>query len=289
METTIIKSGAEGNPRNNLLIVTPTLGIVRMEWAMDIAKVRHCGFDIACRVQKPWLDLNVVTEVIANDSYGVRDLYDGLGPDGVQFILDVGGHIGSFGLLAKSLWPNAMLIAIEPHPENYYLYGENLAINGLTRHSHVVHAAIGYDQSCTCLVNSPSTTGGCVMRRKDEAQQYIDEGYRFYDKILDDDVPLITVADIVRRFGIDTFDLAKWDCEGGEVDAFKYMTRDEASRFRFMVGEYHIWSEEQRRYLKRDKFAMYRFWRMVKRKFPHLMFGHKYNTLGLFQAWPQVA
>ncbi|MGD8499102.1 MAG: hypothetical protein PVJ86_00550 [Phycisphaerales bacterium] len=33
-QTTIIKSPKEGNPRNRLLIVTPTLGIVRMEWAM---------------------------------------------------------------------------------------------------------------------------------------------------------------------------------------------------------------------------------------------------------------
>lgn len=33
-QTTIIRSGKEGNPRNRLLIVTPTLGIVRMEWSM---------------------------------------------------------------------------------------------------------------------------------------------------------------------------------------------------------------------------------------------------------------
>jgi len=32
--TTIIKSGKDGNPRNRLLIVTPTLGLVRMEWSM---------------------------------------------------------------------------------------------------------------------------------------------------------------------------------------------------------------------------------------------------------------
>jgi hypothetical protein len=30
----IIKSGKEGNPRTRLLIVTPTLGVVRIEWAM---------------------------------------------------------------------------------------------------------------------------------------------------------------------------------------------------------------------------------------------------------------
>ena len=33
-QTTIILSGKEGNPRNRLLIVTPTLGTIRMEWAM---------------------------------------------------------------------------------------------------------------------------------------------------------------------------------------------------------------------------------------------------------------
>lgn len=32
--TTIIRSGADGNPRDRLLIVTPTLGNVRMEWAV---------------------------------------------------------------------------------------------------------------------------------------------------------------------------------------------------------------------------------------------------------------
>jgi hypothetical protein len=33
-QTTVIRSGVDGNPRNRLLVVTPTLGIVRMEWAM---------------------------------------------------------------------------------------------------------------------------------------------------------------------------------------------------------------------------------------------------------------
>lgn len=31
---TVIKSGAEGNPRHRLIVVTATLGIIRMEWAM---------------------------------------------------------------------------------------------------------------------------------------------------------------------------------------------------------------------------------------------------------------
>lgn len=34
-DITIVKSGANGNPRNRLLIVTPTLGKVRVEWAIN--------------------------------------------------------------------------------------------------------------------------------------------------------------------------------------------------------------------------------------------------------------
>ena len=34
-KTKIIKSGVDGNPRNRLLIVTATLGLIRIEWAMS--------------------------------------------------------------------------------------------------------------------------------------------------------------------------------------------------------------------------------------------------------------
>jgi hypothetical protein len=38
-QITIIKSGKEGDPRNRLLIMTPTLGVVRIEWSIH----RYCG------------------------------------------------------------------------------------------------------------------------------------------------------------------------------------------------------------------------------------------------------
>ena len=43
--TTVIRSGANGNPRKRLLIATPTLGIVRMEWAiMRYGQVIPCNW-----------------------------------------------------------------------------------------------------------------------------------------------------------------------------------------------------------------------------------------------------
>lgn len=62
-QTTIIKSGKGGNPRSRLLIVTPTLGIVRIEWS--IARYRQAvpcnwvissaSFGIGCFVPMHYL------------------------------------------------------------------------------------------------------------------------------------------------------------------------------------------------------------------------------------------
>jgi hypothetical protein len=42
-EVTILRSGKGGNPRNRILIVTPTLGIIRMEWALA-----RYGYTVPC-------------------------------------------------------------------------------------------------------------------------------------------------------------------------------------------------------------------------------------------------
>lgn len=254
---------------------------------MDITQIKHSGFTWNIRVPTPWLDINILTEVVSKDEYGLRQLRD-VGPDCIKTILDIGGHIGSFGVFAKSLWPRAKLIAVEPHPDNCELYRKNLKVNGLQYDSHVIQAAVSYDPECNCLINSPSTTGGYVMRTKKEGERYVAEGYRFYNRILDDDVVTITVEDIIEKFNIKQFDLAKWDCEGGEVDAFKNITSEAASKFRIMVGEYHIW-DEHCRYLKPDIVDCIKFWEQTRRRFPHLDFIYKNKAMGLFQAWPKGA
>jgi FkbM family methyltransferase len=248
---------------------------------METTHLRHAGFDVNVRVRSPWLDLNVLTEVICNDEYRLMELKDVIGD--VRTILDVGGHIGSFGLFAKSLWPDAKLIVVEPDGENISLYRKNLKANGFE--GTFFSGAVNYNPECRCLVHSPSTTGGYVLRTRQEAEQYIHDGYRFYNRITDDRVPLFTIEKIAKMCRVETFDLAKWDCEGGEVDAFQNMSHDAAAKFRYMVGEYHIWSETSR-YLKADLLDTIRFWRAVKKKFPHLNFSYKENRLGLFQAWP---
>ena len=251
---------------------------------MQITQLKHAGFIVNVRIDTPWLDTNILTEVISSDEYRIHEMKEaGFEP---KVVLDIGGHIGGFGLLVKSFWPDVRLIAIEPDPLNAKLYSMNLASNMLGRNTTVLNQAISYNPDCNCLVHSPSTTGGSVLRTRNEAEKYVTEGYRFYNSITDDNVKLTTIEDLCKEFDIEQIDLAKWDCEGGEVDAFLNMSDSTAEKFRYMAGEYHIWDNDSK-YLKADLFSSIRFWRRVKQKFPHLNFNYKENRLGLFQAWPK--
>lgn len=249
---------------------------------METTQVRHCGFNINCRTFAPWLDLNILTQLIGCDEYGINELNQ-VAVD-VKTILDIGGHIGGFGLIAKSLWPDAYLIAVEPNPDNHALYVKNLKENGLYDKCRVIQGAVGYDKDKTTLIHAPSTTGGDVILSKEEAEKYVREDYRFYNSIDVENVKIYTIEELTD--GIEVIDLAKWDCEGAESDCFKNITKECALKFRFMVGEYHLWGKDGL-YLKASKFDCYEFWKMAKRKFNHLNFSYKGKSLGLFQAWPK--
>lgn len=249
---------------------------------MEMTQVEQSGFIWNIRLSEGFEDLKVVCEVIANDTYNVEELSGCIHP---KVILDIGGHIGSFGVYAKSKWPDAQLIAIEPCRESAQLYRKNLKDNGLNKNSVVITAGISYDPDRTCLIHSPNTTGGHLLRNKTDADMYSREGYRGYSGVDKYNVKTVTIEDICEKYKIGTIDLSKWDCEGGEVDAFLNMSPETRKKFRVMVGEYHLWNNDTR-YLKCPEFFCYTFWRDVKRRFRHLNWNYKNDRLGLFQAWP---
>lgn len=48
-----------------------------------------------------------------------------------EIIIDVGAHIGLFSILASSHWPNSLIFAFEPHPENVVWARRNFDQNSL--------------------------------------------------------------------------------------------------------------------------------------------------------------
>jgi len=245
---------------------------------MDITQIDHHGFRFNIRVRNGFQDYKVLNEVISSDSYALEELSRCVQP---ETILDIGGHIGSFGVFAKSFWPNARLVAVEPCEESARLYEMNLKSNKMD--GRVINAAVGYKNGC--LLHASRTTGGHLVVSPERARMYIATGHRTwsYTQIEKDEVPVITIEELTKDIPI--VDLVKWDCEGGEVDSFENMSDESARKFRLMLGEYHC---DARKYLTGDIFDWTYFWRNTRRKFPHLFFNYKYNNRVLFQAWPRM-
>ncbi len=250
---------------------------------MDTTKVYMHGFEINIRVETGYQDVHVISDCLGGDCYGLEELSKKIDP---EYVFDIGGHIGAFGLLSKKYWPKSKLIAVEPCKDSYDLYCRNLEDNGFE--GTVINAAISYDKNKDVLIHASRTTGGNVFLSRAEAQQYIDENYRECSRI-EEVSEVVTVEDLTEN--IEVVDLAKWDCEGAEKDIFENILPETATKFRAMVGEYHLWGEGKK-ILQASPLDELKFWRTVKTKFPHLLISWTppvdgKDQYGKFQAWPK--
>lgn len=178
-------------------------------------------------------DSDVVNEVFTTDCYRLNLLNaQGFRP---KVIIDVGGHIGTFGIWAKTLWPDALLVALEPFGENYKMYRDNISLNKLTN-AHVIRAAINYDPNRPVFqtIVGGATGGGCFIPVSEAEQRANNPKY-----VLDYGIPTTTLEDIFKQFNISQVDLAKFDCEGGEREAFRKMSDEALAKFQYIVGEFH--------------------------------------------------
>ena len=251
---------------------------------MDTTKVFMHGFEINIRLSTGYQDVNVVSECLGGDCYGLKELAKKITP---KIVLDLGGHIGAFGLCAKREWPDCKLIVVEPNKVSCDLYIRNMKDNGFE--AVVICKGINYNPQRTKMLCSSRTTGGNIMLSETEAQDYLETKYRSYDDGLED-VESITVEELTKD--MDVIDLAKWDCEGAEIDAFRKMEDATAAKFRTIVGEYHLWGDGKK-ILQSSPLDTMAFWEDTKRKFPHLLWSWtgtagKKDQYGKFQAWPKA-
>ena len=177
-------------------------------------------------------DLDIAREQFERDIYRLRFLRDII--DAPRTIFDVGGHIGCFGLLAKSIWPDARLAAYEPDKASAELYRQNLMLNG--RHGTVEAAAISYEPEKTVLVNNARWSGGGVLVYSKNDLKNFQEGYQ----VVDDAVPLVTLEQAFQEQVFDCVDLLKLDCETSEIEILRQMSGETVSKIGFIVGEYHV-------------------------------------------------
>jgi FkbM family methyltransferase len=84
-----------------------------------------------------WFDLYVVWHVLSAGGYPLPD-------ERVNTVMDIGGHIGIFALLAHSRYPAALIHVVEPDAHNLALLRRNLnGVSGIVVHSVALSAHDG--------------------------------------------------------------------------------------------------------------------------------------------------
>lgn len=213
-------------------------------------------------------DSDVAYEVIHRDVYRLNILKRLIAAP--TTILDVGGHIGCFGRMAKSYWHTVRLLAYEPNEVSSALYQKNVETFS---ECEVVTGAISYEPGKTLLVEDASVTGGGILATEEEIASL--HGKR---TISQRNVQSVTLEQALEAHGVDRIDLLKLDCERAEIEILRQMTDDTASRIGFIVGEYH-WLNGG--YAAWEKLVLSRFpgWKVLPIDRPG-------NYVGVFAAGP---
>ncbi len=181
--------------------------------------------------QKLWLRTRSADFVIA-DEIMRQQIYTSTGceirPDDV--VLDIGAHIGIFSVFASQSGHRGLVVALEPHPDNFQLLLANLRLN-----------------NCCCVLPLNLAAGG----QEGQRPLFISSStvlHSFYvDSAISLNVQTITLPQILARAKIRKVDFLKMDCEGAEYEILASVPERILKTTRVISLEYHEMSHERNR------------------------------------------
>lgn len=236
---------------------------------MNNAIISAEGFDIHVRTEREGDD-NVIGEVLRSDTYRLKELKDS-GYE-VRTFLSVGSHIGTAEMLVHRYWPDAKCISVEPNKRSFELLKLNAPF------SSAYNAAVFYgNPKHLILTDGEGATGGGFTVTKEywDEQEKQNPGKIGYC-VFDDNVRALTLEELFKLEGIESVDLAKFDCESGEIGAFQNMLPATAQKIKRVVGEYHT----------ENGFEWFKA--LAEKTFPHLeIYGGNAASIGPFFSKPK--
>jgi FkbM family methyltransferase len=161
-----------------------------------------------------------------------------IGPD--DTVVDIGGHVGSFSVLAGRAVQhgNGRVCTMEPFPDNYRMLVENVARNGLEKKITTLPAA-GWGTSGTLelIAYDQQHRNGLRMVRSTGMHTALAE--RAAANAAKIKVPCMTLDDLLRTSGIAKVDFLKLDCEGAEYEILFKASPDAIRRIDRIAMEIH--------------------------------------------------
>jgi FkbM family methyltransferase len=178
------------------------------------------GFRVVVRRRSAW-DENSVSRVIVDRDYA-RPEHRILADD---TIIDIGGNIGCFSLVAARAARRGRVLVFEPDRDNFELLTRNVALNNLT---NVIAAreAVGGEAGVLRLFKArEGQLHTTVASRVGEGGEY-------------EEVPTVTLRQVMDRHNVSRCFL-KMNCEGAEYGILYNTPREYLKRIDRVALEYH--------------------------------------------------
>jgi len=176
-------------------------------------------------------------EIVTQDAYKLQSLV-ALPPD---VIFDIGANIGVFTHYARKLFPNAWVVAVEPHPENFAILKEYAPQDKTV----LLHKAIGTGQ---VFRNPDLQSEG--RSEVSAGESYFTAGFGYVPPTVPNhpvNTPAVMLDDLYRTYVRTGQRVAiKIDCEGAENILFAHPPSVEVlQKTDFLAMELHpFWSKD---------------------------------------------
>ncbi len=145
-------------------------------------------------------------------------------------IIDVGGHLGFFSLMASALNPTVPIFTFEPHSGNYEILKQNLKENRI-KSVHPKQLAVNDSIEQIDLQLSQEDLNHSIIK----AIEPTGESQK---------VQTTTLERIFQKNRIERCDLLKLDCEGSEYDIIYSAPDDLLKKIQTIFLEYHEWDQK---------------------------------------------
>jgi FkbM family methyltransferase len=175
------------------------------------------------QVRRQTADEHFVREVFVQREY-TRPGYE---INQADVVIDVGGNIGSFALLAATQARAGKVVVLEPVAENFELLQRNIRANGL---DNVIAepCALMAEPGPVVMHLSAAGTGShsaiAELAGPSAATQTVEAW---------------SLQDLFQRHGIERCQFLKLDCEGAEFEIVRTLAPPLAARIDKIVAEYH--------------------------------------------------
>ncbi len=186
----------------------------------EVGRFSIKGVDIWAADLPGSISADRVAHELRDDCYGL-DRID-FAPGDV--VLDVGAHIGLFAAYVGLRYPDVLVHAFEPFPDNFELLRENVERNRVSN-VRIYPFAISGDGRLLKMATNPENSGGATCHSLTLTDRPADM------------IPSATLDAVFDALDIERCKLLKIDCEGSEYEIL--LATRSLKKVEYLSGEFH--------------------------------------------------